>query len=97
MEHPKIPFGSGNHYYQNTLGHIRTAVNKNEPEVLYILESQSDWGQHYELTKESDPRLSPEIRSEFEQLGKIISEYVAGNKEPLSNSKFAGNITEARA
>ena len=97
MEHPKIPFGSHDHYNSNTLGHIRTAVNKNEPNVLYILESQSDWGQHYELTKESNPLISPEIRSEFEQLGDMISEYVTGNKEPLNNSKFAGDITQARA
>jgi hypothetical protein len=80
MEHPKIQFGADDHYNSNTLGHIRTAVNKNEPDVLYILESQSDWGQHYELTQESNPMLSPEMRSEFEQLGIIISEYTAGNK-----------------
>lgn len=97
MEHPKIPIGAADHYNENTLGHIRTAVHKAEPDVLYILESQSDWGQHYELEKGSNPMVSPEVRAEFEQLGNMIAEFTAGNRDPLNNSKFDGDIVQARA
>lgn len=45
FESPRLPKGSGRHYDSSSLGHSRTFTTKTEPEVLHILESQSDWGQ----------------------------------------------------
>lgn len=44
---PRIPIGSGKHYNANTLGHSRTYTTADEPDVLHVMESQSDWGQSY--------------------------------------------------
>lgn len=41
----KIPNGSSKHYSENTLGHSRTYVVPSEPDVLHVMESQSDWAQ----------------------------------------------------
>ena len=41
----RIPNGSGKHYDPNTLGHSRTYTRADEPEVLHVMESQSDWAQ----------------------------------------------------
>jgi hypothetical protein len=43
----RIPNGSGKHYNPNTLGHSRTYTTFDEPNVLHVMESQSDWGQSY--------------------------------------------------
>lgn len=44
---PRIPNGSAKHYHANTLGHSRTYTTADEPDVLHVMESQSDWGQGY--------------------------------------------------
>ncbi len=44
---PRIPYGSAKHYDANTLGHSRTYTTADEPDVLHVMESQSDWGQGY--------------------------------------------------
>lgn len=41
----RIPHGSAKHYDKNTLGHSRTYTTANEPDVLHVMESQSDWAQ----------------------------------------------------
>ena len=43
----RIPNGSAKHYDANTLGHSRTYTTSDEPDVLHVMESQSDWGQGY--------------------------------------------------
>jgi hypothetical protein len=43
FESPRIPIGSDKHYTKTTLGHSRTYVTLDEPDVLYVMESQSDW------------------------------------------------------
>lgn len=43
---PRIPNGSAKHYDANTLGHSRTYTTADEPDVLHVMESQSDWAQH---------------------------------------------------
>lgn len=45
FESPRLTVGSGKHYDNSSLGHSRTFTTKTEPEVLHVLESQSDWGQ----------------------------------------------------
>lgn len=42
---PRIPNGSAKHYDPNTLGHSRTYTTADEPDVLHVMESQSDWAQ----------------------------------------------------
>ncbi len=42
---PRIPNGSAKHYDANTLGHSRTYTSTDEPDVLHVMESQSDWAQ----------------------------------------------------
>ena len=46
FESPRIPQGNARHYDYNTLGHSRTYTTPEEPKVLHIMESQSDWGQN---------------------------------------------------
>ena len=41
----RIPSGSAKHYNENTLGHSRTYTTADEPDVLHVMESQSDWAQ----------------------------------------------------
>ena len=41
----RIPSGSAKHYDPNTLGHSRTYTTADEPDVLHVMESQSDWAQ----------------------------------------------------
>lgn len=48
---PRIPNGSGKHYNPNTLGHSRTYVTTDEPDVLHVMESQSDWAQEGKVSK----------------------------------------------
>ena len=43
----KIPNGNATHYSPNTLAHSRTFTDPNEPDVLYVMESQSDWAQQF--------------------------------------------------
>lgn len=44
FESPGIK-GNAKHYDQNTLGHSRTYTTAEEPDVLHVMESQSDWAQ----------------------------------------------------
>jgi hypothetical protein len=32
------------HFKENSLGHFRIAKSKDEPNIMYVLENQSDWG-----------------------------------------------------
>ena len=45
FESKRIPIGNNKHYDEATLGHSRTYTTPDEPEVLHVMESQSDWGQ----------------------------------------------------
>ena len=46
FEAQKIPLGNARHYERSTLGHTRTFTNPEEPGVLNVLETQSDWAQN---------------------------------------------------
>ena len=48
---PRITSGSGKHYDANTLGHSRTYTTADEPDVLHVMESQSDWAQEGKVAK----------------------------------------------
>lgn len=51
FESPRIKFGSDKHYDSETLGHSRTYTTPEEPDVLHVMESQSDWGQEKPLKR----------------------------------------------
>ena len=55
FESDRIPVGNDDHYNPSTLGHSRTYVTPDEPDVLHVMESQSDWGQK---TKNLTPRFA---------------------------------------
>jgi len=44
FESSRIPIGNNKHYDPTTLGHSRTYTTPEEPKVLHVMESQSDWG-----------------------------------------------------
>lgn len=43
---PRIPNGNSKNYQSNTLGHSRTFTRSDEPDITYVMESQSDWSQN---------------------------------------------------
>lgn len=45
FESPRIGIGNDKHYDYGTLGHSRTYTTQEEPDILHVMESQSDWGQ----------------------------------------------------
>lgn len=45
FETPTI-VGDNRHYNGNPIGHSRTYTTKDEPDILHVMESQSDWAQH---------------------------------------------------
>lgn len=46
FESDRIPIGNAKHYDATTLGHTRAFSNPDEPGILNIIESQSDWAQN---------------------------------------------------
>jgi hypothetical protein len=40
--------------------------------------------------------LSAEFRKEFEELDNMLAEYAAGNKRPLEQSKYDGDLRMAQ-
>lgn len=49
FEADRIPYGDDRHFTETTLGHSRVFYTPEEPDVLYILESQSDQAQSRSL------------------------------------------------
>ena len=45
FETPKISIGNRKHYSGQPIGHTRTFTNQQEPQILHVMESQSDWAQ----------------------------------------------------
>jgi hypothetical protein len=73
--------GSGDHFHSAPLGHARTLVTNEEPNILHILENQSDWVQHGGLEK-SKKLLDPNPKKI-----KHLEEQVAQNEETLRRLK----------
>lgn len=57
FESPGV-IGNNNHYGGNPLGHSRTYTTANEPDVLHVMESQSDWAQNRPSSKEVERFLN---------------------------------------
>jgi hypothetical protein len=75
-------FGAGDarHFDDTTLGHARTLVSKEEPDVMHILEQQSDYFQNLEKGKPID------LQKEAERLSKLETNYL-NDLEILENIK----------
>jgi hypothetical protein len=75
-------FGAGNatHFDDTTLGHARTLVSKDEPDVMHILEQQSDYWQNLEKGKPID------LQKEAERLSRVETDYL-NDLEILENIK----------
>ena len=69
----RIPVGNAKHYSSNTLGHTRTFTNPEEPDVLNVLETQSDWAQRA-WSRSSYDKMSKAAPHRLEQLRKIIAQ-----------------------
>ena len=65
LESPKLPRGNNKHYNDNTLAHSRTLVSKDEPEIRYVLESQSDHGQARYYSEDGREFTRSEYEGEF--------------------------------
>lgn len=63
----KFGRGSSDHFDENTLGHARTLVSKEEPDIMHILESQSDYWQKIGKQKPMDVEKYKEILKKREQ------------------------------
>ena len=61
FESPRISIGNGKHYDTNTLGHSRTYTTSDEPDVLHVMESQSDWAQNLDLKSYQDFEPIPDF------------------------------------
>lgn len=53
FESPGIT-GNAKHYSGNPIGHSRTYTTREEPDVLHVMESQSDWAQGLKKTYEDE-------------------------------------------
>lgn len=73
FQSPRIPVGNAKHYNSNTLGHTRTFTNPEEPDVLNILETQSDWAQNA-WSKLSYDKMTRASTHRLEQLRKMIAQ-----------------------
>lgn len=75
---PRIPLGSDRHYDANTLGHSRTYTTIDEPDVLHVMESQSDWAQADGVRKPYDSGFSQYLNNPDE-----LKEFIAGHERLL--------------
>ena len=76
---PRIPQGEAKHYDANTLGHSRTYTTFDEPDVLHVMESQSDWAQ-----SGSAASAKKAYQKNVERLG---NEYTESRKRVLEKAK----------
>lgn len=67
FESPRIPIGNAKHYNPTTLGHSRTYTTTEEPDILHVMESQSDWAQNKptEVLKTHDVKNLSELEEEI--------------------------------
>lgn len=76
---PRIPSGDNKHYDPNTLGHSRTFVDPNDKNIIYILESQSDWAQGDFMKKlnrfKNDPKYREKVNKSIQSAENTIEEY----------------------
>lgn len=81
FESDQIPTGHAKHYDPSSLGHVRLFTSNDAPQILYILENQSDWGQSTNLLASDAPARTP-VQMEFD-FSKRINAYLAGKDDAL--------------
>ena len=98
FESPLIPEGNAKHYDAGTLGHSRTYTTRNEPNILHVIESQSDWGQN--TLRDIDPyKYAPFLRwykdIKLQKNHKINTiRRILGKKYPEFTEDFVKGIEE---
>lgn len=79
FESPRILQGSNKHYDYGTLGHSRTYTTSDEPRVLHVMESQSDWAQ--EGIAKTNEAYRQKLINNPESYNKRINSLYRMNKE----------------
>lgn len=72
--------GNAKHYNRNTLGHSRTYTTTDEPDVLHVMESQSDWAQSggFSINQKSTEKAIESIKDDLK----------FGNYEPYTKREL---------
>lgn len=102
FESSRIPIGYPKHYQGKPLGHSRTFVNSNEPDILYVMESQSDWAQNIDLKSYQDFEPIPDFPfNDLIENTRITEQYrhLANNYIPRQiqeNMKYAAEQGQKR-
>ena len=81
FESDQIPTGHAKHYGPSSLGHVRLFTSNDAPQILYVLENQSDWGQSTNLLASDAPARTP-IQMEFD-FSQRINAYLKGRDDAL--------------
>lgn len=98
FESPRVPGGDGRHYDKTTLGHSRTYTTPDEPEVLHVMESQSDWAQN-----KNAPDLKDYLPEEKQGVDWAIKRMLEPNRQkfieryPQYTKQYDDYITNARS
>ena len=83
FESPRIPVGNNTHYNPSTLGHSRAYFTQENPNILHIMESQSDWAQQNTFEKMinkasrilENPELLAKRQNRIERLTKELADW----------------------
>lgn len=81
FESPRIPYGNTKHYGGNPLGHSRTFTTTENPHILYVMESQSDWAQQAFKGKQKPVQMNQVVYNE--QTGNFE------NPNPIEYTKYS--------
>ena len=84
-------FGRGNakHFEEHTLGHARTLVSPEEPNIMHFLEQQSDWWQNLEKTKPINLEKYKEVLTRQE--ARYLEDLETLKKLKETKMDYAGN------
>ena len=98
----RIPGGSAKHYGPNTLGHSRTYTTADEPDVLHVMESQSDWAQKGGAHVSGDRHIDEEISDIEDAIARRRqtnpnSPRISYLENRLNNTKLSANSSDTQA
>lgn len=99
FESPRIKFGSNKHYDSETLGHSRTYTTPEEPDVLHVMESQSDWAQQKPLKRYTIEQAKQQLEQILYPEKYVQENYLKQNylqRQLQENMKFAAENNQTR-
>lgn len=98
FESPNIS-GNTKHYKGNPIGHSRTYTTKEEPNVLHVMESQSDWAQNPRAAHniEKLKRREARQRASIEEFETALKDNQFPNGMPIEYNYQRDMINEAIA